>query len=183
MTSSITIGLPSIYANKQNKCVPPTNAFLVGTWHVTHSSLPLWKGKRNVNITYQLLSADAPQVAKLDDLVKYQAENSEKVKSVHGVDTPVPGNPGAWRWRGKGLLKIATSHWECLGFGQTDDGNQWVVTYFAKTLFSPAGIDIYSRSKHGLPQDLVDAIFNALQELGVHEISALANSLFQIPCQ
>lgn len=181
MATSPTIGLPSVYANEKNKCVPPTNDFLIGTWHVTHSSLPLWKGKRNVNITYQLLSADDPAEAKLDDLVKYQAIDSEKVKSVHGVDTPTSGNPGAWDWRGKGWLVIATSHWECLGFGKTDDGNQWVVTYFAKTLFTPAGIDIYSRNKQGLPQTTVDAIIQALKELGVHEISALANSIFVIP--
>lgn len=181
MAASPTIGPPSVYANKENKSEPPTNDFLIGTWHVTHSSLPLWKGKRNVNISYQLLSADDPAEAKLDDLVKYQAIDSDNVKSVHGVDTPTRGSPGAWDWRGKGWLVIATSHWECLGFGRTDDGNQWVVTYFAKTLFTPAGIDIYSRDKQGLPQATIDSIIQALKELGVQEISALVNSIFEIP--
>ena len=182
MTSPVVIGLPSVYAGQESpKCVPPSNECLMGTWHVTHSSLPLWKGKRNVNITYDLLPSDSSGVAKIDDLVRYQAIGSDKIKSVHGVDTPTPGNPGAWDWRGKGWLMIASSHWECLGFGNIDDGNQWVVTYFAKTLFTPAGVDIYSRNKQGLPQATIDAILHALRDLGVSQITTLANDVFQIP--
>ncbi|CAI7649212.1 unnamed protein product [Penicillium viridicatum] len=160
--------------------VPPTD-FIIGTWHVTHSTLPLWKGKRNVNITYKLLPADPAGVQKIDDLVQYQSIDSEKIKSVHGVDTPTPGNPGAWDWRGKGWLMIASSHWECLGFGHTDDDNQWMVTYFDKTLFTPAGIDVYSKNKEGLPQTTVDQILDALKGLGVKDITDLANSVFQVP--
>jgi hypothetical protein len=117
----------------------------------------------------------------MDDLVQYQAIGSDKIKSVHGVDTPSPGNQGAWDWRGKGWLMIASSHWECLGFGHTDDNNQWFVTYFAKTLFTPAGIDIYSRDKEGLPQITIDRILQALKEFKVEEITKLANDIFQIP--
>ncbi|KAL2697481.1 hypothetical protein AAEP93_011385 [Penicillium crustosum] len=143
--------------------------------------LPLWKGKRNVNITYKLLPADSTEVQKIDDLVQYQSIDSEKIKSVHGVDTPTSGNPGSWDWRGKGWLMIASSHWECLGFGHIDDGNQWIVTYFDKTLFTPAGIDVYSRNKEGLPQTTVDQILDALKGLGVDDITNLANNIFQIP--
>ncbi|KAJ5740162.1 hypothetical protein N7493_000034 [Penicillium malachiteum] len=91
MASQLTIGLPKIYASKGTKCVPPTNDFLAGTWHVTHSTLPMWKDKRNVNITYTILSADSSGVVKIDDLVSYQGVNSEKVKTVQGIDTPSPG--------------------------------------------------------------------------------------------
>ncbi|KAJ5086878.1 hypothetical protein NUU61_008185 [Penicillium alfredii] len=180
--ASLTIGLPRIHASQGNKCVPPTNDFIKGTWHVTHSSLPLWKGKRNVNISYETLPADSAEVIKIDDLVRYQAIGSNKIKSVHGIDTPTPGDPGAWDWRGKGWLRIASSHWECLGFGHVDDNNnQWMVTYFAKTLFTPAGIDIYSRDREGLPRGTVDEILRTLKEFGVHEITELANGIFQIP--
>ncbi|PYI04689.1 hypothetical protein BO78DRAFT_167453 [Aspergillus sclerotiicarbonarius CBS 121057] len=181
MASHLLIGLPKVYASKGNKCVPPTNDFLLGTWHVTHSSLPLWKDKCNVNITYQMLPPDASGTTRIDDLVRYQAIGSEKVKTVHGVDTATPGNPGAWDWRGKGWLMIASSHWECLGFGKAEDGNQWLVTYFAKTLFTPAGVDIYSRTKEGLPQPMIDEILTALKGLGVEDITELASSIFPIP--
>lgn len=177
--SSISIRLPKTHSHEAAKQVPTD--FIVGTWHVTHSSLPLWKGKRNVNITYKLLPADSAGIQKIDDLVQYQAVGSETIKTVHGVDTPTPGTPGAWDWRGRGWLMIASSHWECLGFGDTEDDNQWVVTYFAKTLFTPAGIDIYSRNKEGLPQALVDRILNALKELGASDIADLVNGVFEIP--
>ncbi|KAL4909153.1 hypothetical protein BDW74DRAFT_78042 [Aspergillus multicolor] len=181
MASHLNIGLPQIHANKESKCVPPSNDFIIGTWHVTHSSLPLWKDKRNVNITYELLAPDSSGIVKIDDLVQYQAFGSDKIKSVHGVDTPSPDNPGAWDWRGKGWLMIASSHWECLGFGQAVDDNQWIVTYFAKTLFTPAGIDIYSRRKEGLPPGLVEDILQAIKGLQVDELTTLANNIFQIP--
>lgn len=179
MELNITIGPPKIHATDGKKCVPPTNEFLMGTWHVTHSSLPLWKGKHNVNITYKEIESSG--MTQIDDLVQYQVIGSDKIKSVHGVDTPTPGNQGAWDWRGKGWLKIASSHWECLGFGHADENNQWVVTYFAKTLFTPAGIDIYSRNKQGLPQGTVDEILKALKGLEVKDITDLADNIFQIP--
>ncbi|KAJ5153846.1 uncharacterized protein N7500_009285 [Penicillium coprophilum] len=178
--SSISIRPPKVHVSEPSDCVPP-NDFIVGTWHVTHSTLPLWKDKRNVNITYKLLPADSAGVQKLDDLVQYQGIDSDKIKSVHGVDTPAPGYPGAWDWRGKGWLMIASSHWECLGFGHTDDENRWIVTYFAKTIFTPAGIDIYSRNKEGLSQSTVDQILDALKEVGVRDMTDLANSVFEVP--
>ncbi|KAJ5656470.1 hypothetical protein N7507_008420 [Penicillium longicatenatum] len=180
MTSKLTIGLPKAYAGKGNKCVPPTNDFLAGTWHVTHSTLPMWKDKRNVNITYTTLPANSSGVVKIDDLVKYQGITSEKIQSVKGVDTPSAGNQGAWDWRGKGWLKIASSHWEVLGFGHTDDGNQWVVTYFAKTLFTPAGIDIYARNQEGLPHATIDEILQALKDFENNDITTLAESMFSV---
>ena len=182
--SSISLNLPTIYSSEAAKSTPP-NDFIIGTWHVAHSSLPLWKGKRNVNITYTLLPANSAGVQKIDDLVQYQTIDSAKIKSVHGVDTPTPGVPGAWDWRGKGWLMIASSHWECLGFGHVDDetgdGNQWVVTYFAKTLFTPAGVDIYSRNMEGLPQTTVEQILDALRGFGVGGITDLAKGVFPIP--
>ncbi|CAG7955840.1 unnamed protein product [Penicillium salamii] len=177
--TSISIELPQVHSNQKSQCCP-SNEFITGCWHVTHSSLPLWKGKRNVNITYKPLPIESG-IQKIDDLVQYQAINSDKIKSVHGIDTPTPDSPGAWDWRGKGWLVIASSHWECLGFGQLDDGNQWVVTYFAKTLFTPAGVDVYSRNKEGLPGDVVEGILGALRGLGVKGITDLADSMFEIP--
>lgn len=177
--TSITISLPQIYAAQGTGAIPPSNDFITGCWHVTHSSLPLWKDKRNVNITYKLLPAKSG-VQKIDDLVQYQGIDSSKINTVHGVDTPTPGNPGAWDWRGKGWLIIASSHWECLGFGNTDDGNQWMVTYFAKTLFTPAGIDVYSRRKEGLSQTIVSEILEALKGLDVKDITDLVNGVFSI---
>ncbi|KAJ5157085.1 uncharacterized protein N7482_008185 [Penicillium canariense] len=180
-TPTLSLGLPQIHATtKHNKSTPPTNDFLTGTWHVTHSSLPLWKNKRNVQITYTALPAQSG-ITKLDDRVQYQASGSDKIKSVHGVDTPSRSNQGAWDWRGKGWLVIASSHWECLGFGREDDGNEWVVTYFAKTLFTPAGIDVYSRRRAGLGEGMVERILGVVRGFGVLEMQELADAIFEIP--
>ncbi|KAL8690800.1 MAG: hypothetical protein Q9218_003849 [Villophora microphyllina] len=126
----------------------------------------MWKSKRNVSIRYTPLppSSSSELIPRLDDLVSYQTLNSDKVKTVEGIDTPSSSSSGGeWDWRGKGWLKIASSHWEVLGWGDSEDGNQWVVTYFAKTLFTPAGVDVYSRRKEGLSEGSVEAV---IRELG-----------------
>ncbi|OAP54726.1 hypothetical protein AYL99_11174 [Fonsecaea erecta] len=123
----------------------PHVSFLQGTWKVTHSTLPMWKNNRNVTITYTSLPENAEH---LDDLVEYQPLTSDKHKRVEGIDTPDAHTKAAYSWRGKGLLKIASSRWEILGYGEEEGG--WVVTYFQKTLFTPAGIDIYARRRGGL---------------------------------
>ena len=154
--------------------IPPLD-FLNGTWHVTHSTLPMWKSKRNVRITYTSLS-DAPD--KLDDLVEYQSPTSDKLKTIHGLDTPNPAFPASWDWRGKGWLKIAGSHWEVLGYGVEDGG--WAVTYFAKTLFTPAGIDIYSREKGGLSEGLVQKIRDGLTKIEDDNFRKLLEGIFAV---
>ncbi|KAK9357226.1 hypothetical protein V1504DRAFT_494582 [Lipomyces starkeyi] len=178
---------------------PPSVAFLQGTWHVTHSTLPMWKSNRNVHITYTpLLSssnpihdgshsvADAADIL-LDDMVTYNSLNGDKVKTVHGIDTPVA--QGSWHWRGKGWLAIASSHWEILGYGIEkpdlsaalhNDVNQWIVTYFTKSLFTPAGIDIYSRSAEGLRDETVNEIREMLKGMEGPEMMKLAGDMFEV---
>ncbi|ETN39378.1 uncharacterized protein HMPREF1541_05601 [Cyphellophora europaea CBS 101466] len=111
----------------------PPIEFLTGRWYVTHSTLPMWKSNRNVTITYTPLDSPADAI---DDLVEYQPLKSEKQKTVRGVDSPDPHVAAAYNWRGRGWLKIASSHWEVLGWGEEEGG--WAVTFFAKTLFTPA---------------------------------------------
>lgn len=51
---------------------------------------------------------------------------------------------------------IASSKWQLLGYNPPgEDGEEWAVTFFEKTLFTPAGLDIYARMEKGLPEDLV----------------------------
>ncbi|KFY23710.1 hypothetical protein V493_05692 [Pseudogymnoascus sp. VKM F-4281 (FW-2241)] len=158
--------------------VPPRDS-ITGTWHVTHSTLPMWKKARNVAITYAPLSEDANP--KLDDTVTYQGLTNPGLKTVSGIDTPA--GDGAWSWRGKGWLMIASSHWQFLGYGgggECDEGEGWAVTYFQKTLFTPSGIDIYSRRKEGLGAEMVQEITNALGENESEEIRELAKVLFEV---
>lgn len=143
---------------------PPPPSFISGPWHVTHSTLPMWRSNKNVVITYTFLPSSSPasstssdepdpSTSKIDDLVTYSPLTSSSLKTVRGIDTPSPTVPAAYNWRGKGWLKIASSHWEVLGWGEEEGG--WMVTYFAKTLFTPAGVDFYARRKGGLSEGLV----------------------------
>lgn len=115
---------------------------------------------------------------------------------MHGVDKPFDvGNSdtvaaapvdGAaetaslgYNWRGKGWLMIASSKWEILGYGEeAGTENSWVVTYFAKTLFTPAGVDFYSR-KGGLTPETVESIKVGLAGLG-GDVAELAGEVFEV---
>ncbi|KAF2155781.1 hypothetical protein K461DRAFT_274805 [Myriangium duriaei CBS 260.36] len=164
---------------------PPPISWLLGTWHVTHSSLPMWKSKRNVRITYTALPPSSPSVPqdntdRLDDLVEYQPLEGSKVSTVHGVDKAAAEGRDAWTWRGKGWLMVASSAWQVLGWGTDGEGNDWAVTYFAKTLFTPAGVDFYSRSGKGLSAITVQGIENALAKTESEEVSRLAKEVFAV---
>lgn len=186
MTDTICIRQPttSSLPTAPSDYLPPTIDQLAGTWHVTHSSLPLWKSKRNVTITYKPLEPTAAHsgheaVSRLDDTVSYQTLTSDKVKTIHGIDTACGPNADIWDWRGTGLLKIASSHWEVIGYGQAS-GEEWGVTYFASTLFTPAGIDIISRSKQGLSAETLSGIKAAFNKFDDENVKKLALELFEV---
>lgn len=185
MTTQITLRPPTTSNLPSPNFTPPPTSWLSGTWHVTHSTLPMWSSKRNVTITYKPLSSlpgSAPQGAtdRLDDIVSYQPLTSDKFKTVNGIDTASGKDAGAWDWRGKGWLKIASSHWEVLGWGDLEGGGQWAVTYFAKTMFTPAGIDVYSREKGGVPGEVVEGIKKALGGIGDEGVRKLAGEIFEV---
>lgn len=144
-----------------------------GPWYVTHSTLPMWKKNKNVVITYTALESGA-----IDDLVEYNPIDSDKKKTVTGIDQPDSQTKAAYNWRGKGWLKIASSHWQVLGHGEEDGG--WMVTFFDKTLFTPAGIDIYARRKGGLSPSLIQSIRHSMTQIPDPSFQKQANDIFEI---
>ncbi|KAI0182120.1 hypothetical protein GGR52DRAFT_68126 [Hypoxylon sp. FL1284] len=180
--TTISLRAPSKYLSDASKPAPGTEpagdafvapplAWLRRTWAVTHSTLRMWRSARNVRITYRAYGDAGPSGVN-DNLVEY--EKSGKVKRVEGVEKPDAVVPAAWTWRGKGLLRIASSHWEVLGWGERpllgtgdmgDGVERWAVTWFAPTLFTQEGVDIYSDRREGLSQETVDGIMKALKEL------------------
>jgi hypothetical protein len=132
----------------------------------------MWRTARNVRITYTPLPANAHGFPRIDDLVRYEKTSGKGgLKSVSGVDTAAAGDGGAssWDWRGKGLLGFVTSHWEVVGWGERDgeDGKKerWAVTWFAPTLFTKEGVDLYSDRQGGMSPALADDILAALKGL------------------
>jgi hypothetical protein len=153
----------------------PALDFLSGAWNVTHSTLPMWKKNKNVKITYASLRAP---VGALDDLVEYNPIDGDKQKTVRGVDTPDSTRHAAYNWRGKGLLMIASSHWEILGYGDEDGG--WMVTYFSKTMFTPAGVDVYARRKGGLSEQMLQRIRSEMKGVDDSDFQRLVDEMFAV---
>ncbi|KAG9095385.1 hypothetical protein FS749_010543 [Ceratobasidium sp. UAMH 11750] len=167
----------------------------MGKWHVVQSTLPLWKSRCDVTITYTPLVSAAPSTTpdsdpiRFDDIVEYRSRSSSPGSSrskVVGVDTLQPAPSGApegyrpaasYHWRGKGLLKIASSQWQVLGY---DERAGWAVTYFSKTLFTPAGLDVYVRDPGAVGKELVDEIVQAARAVG-GEVGKLAEGFFEVP--
>jgi hypothetical protein len=132
----------------------------------------MWRSARNVRITYTPLPPVSTGLARIDDLVEYESRSSKgSLKSVAGIDT---ASETGWNWRGKGWLMIASSHWEVLGWGErpTDDGGveRWVVTWFAPTLFTKEGVDVYSDRREGLSEGTLGEIMAALKGCGVKAV-------------
>lgn len=69
---------------------------------------------------------------------------------------------------------ISSSKWQILG-----SDADWAVTYFEKTIFTPAGLDIYARDAGGLPEDLAKDIVAKTKQLG-GEVGKLAESFFPV---
>ncbi|TVY34920.1 hypothetical protein LSUB1_G008227, partial [Lachnellula subtilissima] len=135
---------------------PPPLEWLQGTWSVTHSTLPMWKKAKNVRITYTLIPPSTPGgPTLLDDVVSNKPIKKgllPSMEEIRGIDHPCDKNgdevkdaadAAQWHWKGKGWLKIAGgSRWEVLGWGGKGE-ERWVVTWFAASRFTPAGIDVY----------------------------------------
>jgi len=154
----------------------------IGKWWVTHSTLPMWKNKKDVSISYKIIQA-AP--LKLNDLVEYRSEkasSSSAPSAVHGVSSlrtrpqQLHEHGAYFQWRGAGLLKPLTSKWQVIGYNH-DKG--WAVTYFEATWFTPAGMDIYCRNKDGLGDDFENVIIKEVQKLE-GKAGELAKNFFQL---
>jgi hypothetical protein len=162
----VALRAPSKYSKAAEGWQAPPLEWLERQWTVTHSTLPMWRKAKNVRITYKVLKD-----GKLDDLV--ESVPTEKTwlpqpKAIHGVDTPSSSGVCAWDWRGKGLLKIASSHWEVLGWGESEAGGKserWVVTWFEKSMFTPEGVDVYCDAKGGISEELYAEVLRSLEAL------------------
>ncbi|EAP98963.1 hypothetical protein JNB_02305 [Janibacter sp. HTCC2649] len=121
---------------------------LEGTWHIVATTFPMWlSGKRTSPTFTYARRGDA-----LEDDVAFQSGG--RTKHIRGIDTPT--GPTSFEWRGNGLLKVLSSRWQVTHLA--DDRSCAIIT-FDKTLFTPAGVDVISRS--AAPDD---AMWRAIDE-------------------
>lgn len=180
----IKLEVPSKYAGSATVAPPsaPALDWITTTWTVTHSTLSMWRDARNVRITYKLLPGTTDGRPRLDDLVEYEPTSKDGVrKSVEGIDTQATST--GWDWRGKGWLLFVGSHWEILGWGEatTADGvkEKWAVTWFAPTVFTKEGLDIYCDRKEGLSEETYAAIREALKGLEAKKVVEMVEKHMQ----
>lgn len=183
MNNQISLRPPTTSNLSPVDYIPPPIDQWSGTWHVTHSTLPLWSDKRNVTLTYKPIEptkgSNQSVLQRLDDTVSYQTLTSDKIKTIHGIDTACNEGTADWNWRGAGLLKLITGHWKILGVGQ-DSGVDWAVIFFDSTYLSPSGIDILSKSKEGVSAETFSAIMEAVTKIEDTVVKRLAGEMFKV---
>ncbi|KAK0554727.1 hypothetical protein OC846_001977 [Tilletia horrida] len=195
----------------------------MGDWAVVGSSLPLWKKRSSVVITYHKTDKGLPAPGEeqipgksglqFEDEITWLEDGKEeagrakiaKLRSegkknwLRGLNKlhPKATNGATFAWGGLGWLRLLSANWQVIGAspkfghpGTTPDEPVWLVTYFSKSLFTPAGVDIYVRNPTKLPEDTYDAIVAALKKLeakeGASEEEArgfrkAAEGMFRIP--
>ncbi|MDI3418220.1 hypothetical protein [Streptomyces luteolus] len=142
---------------------------LVGSWRIVWSTFPMWLTGRRSGATFTY--APLPErggAARLRDVVSYRARGRER--RIVGTDTRLPGRAGtAFRWRGRGVLAPLTSVWEVAEIAE--DGS-WAVITFAKSLVTPAGIDVVVRTEHLSDPEVMAAAERAGVRLGATRLPA-----------
>ena len=159
---------------------PPTAKEVLGEWFIVLSSLPYWQDKRNVKITYSVLAENDTGIQSVQDDVRFQTLTSNKSKNVRGVNTPSQsGRQGVWDWRGSGLVRVVSNHWEVLAHGSFEgrDGIDWILIYSGKTFFAPAAVHVYSRAKRALATDVRRRLEDAL--VGRQDMRGLVETMFE----
>ncbi|AEA45798.1 hypothetical protein [Fluviicola taffensis] len=142
--------------------IAPLNQ-LEGKWFVNRSNFPMWlKGnKTNPSFNYSVTTRKGETV--LLDEVLYTKKS--KIKSIVGYDKPSNDSNTSFIWRGKGILGLLKSNWSIL-FLSTDQN--WMIIHFKKTLFTPEGYDVISRSKT-IDSEVQKEVFKKLKEFGIEE--------------
>ena len=112
---------------------------LAGTWHIVQTNFPMWLGGTKTDPTLNYSASDTH--SRLEDVVRYTSGGRQK--EIRGVDTQDPKNLAHFTWRGRGLLALLKSDWYVVHHNR----NAGILAiYFTPTLFTPAGMDIVSRS-------------------------------------
>lgn len=137
-----------------------------------------------MSITYTPISdVDSPQdIKRFDDLVEYypaSAKLGSRPSTVAGTDHTL--GAGRFKWRGNGLLFIASSKWQVLGcnMSEAEGSHPWAVTFFEETLFTPAGLDILVRSAEGIPEPLLEEIREKTKAVGGN-VATLSDAFFEV---
>ena len=159
----------------------PSPEQLLGQWFIVHTSLPFWRDKRNITIAYSTACPQPTPTNIINDTVTYQALGSDKLKTVQGINTVSQGKrQGAWDWRGSGWVKVVSNHWEILGYGSGESGDEgwWILIHTQKSFFTPAAVHVYSRNQKALPEKTRRSLMSTLAQR--QDLKELVESTFEV---
>ncbi|WP_155368708.1 hypothetical protein [Catellatospora vulcania] len=112
---------------------------LPGQWRVLATTFPMWLSGRRLQPTFRYGLLPGEPFA-LSDEVSYRTRRGA-TKRIVGVDRFDPST-GAFTWRGRGLLRVLSSKWQV---EHLSDDRSLVVLSFARSLVTPAGLDVIGR--------------------------------------
>ena len=132
-----------------------------GKWFIQKTSLDFWLNRFSPTVTYTI--EDESSETKLLDEVRYLNKRGT-AKEVVGYDILQSAINGQFMWQAKPwFLRFLKSEWGVVA--HDEEYNDWAVTYFSKTAFTPEGMDIYSRSEV-LDDDKYEEILQKISEVG-----------------
>ncbi|PWN52578.1 hypothetical protein IE53DRAFT_384987 [Violaceomyces palustris] len=151
-------GEPRIYPPDQS--YPPTHPLhlsnrpdqrIQGEWSIVASTLPLWRKRKNVIISYRTLPPlgdQAGSAVRFSDSIRYDSRRRERdgkkgnVKASLDLEKEKGGGGGeskggfikginvlddrgfngaSFHWKGSGLLRLFNSRWQVVGYGRYDE--------------------------------------------------------------
>lgn len=120
-------------------------ATLPGRWRVLATTFPMWLSGRRLQPLFSYEETPGPSLV-LRDVVSYRTP-SGATRTIAGVDR-FDAATGLFTWRGRGVLGVLSSRWRVTHV--SDDG-ELVVLAFAKSLVTPAGVDVIGRGDRERP--------------------------------
>ena len=123
----------------ESRPLSPLAELLPGSWRVVATSFPLWLTGRRVSPVFNYALRSTAPLA-LDDTVSWFTRSGTE-RSLVGVDR---ATESGLRWRGRGLLALFASDWSVTG---ASAGEDVIGIRFAKTLATPAGVDVLVREE------------------------------------
>jgi hypothetical protein len=115
---------------------------LEGDWYIAASDQPVWTSgeKASPKLHYKVLGEKAGKL-ELEDQVSFI--EGGKPGAYRGRDTQSEDDPNAFEWRGSGALSLISTRWRLV---HMSSDKRWAVAFYEKTIATPAGVAILSRS-------------------------------------
>lgn len=117
-------------------------AALEGTWFIVASDQPTWISgeKSSPALHYKVTGAEEGR-ATLEDRVTFVESGAPS--ELRGRDTQEAEGALSFTWRGTGALSLVSTSWRVM---HVAPDKSWAITFYEKTIATPAGVAIISRT-------------------------------------